>query len=157
WTSTGTGPFTVNYFDGTATRTATGVVSGTPFSVFTNPVTSTTTYTLSSVQDANCTRLTGFTQGSATITVNTPPSFGISGCPGEQMAYTDAGVCSAVVTYNAVATGSPAPSYSFSFSGSTTGSGTGTGSGSTFNEGNTEVTVTATNICSPPATCTFTV
>ena len=74
WSKTaGTGPYTVVYNDGTANRTATGVVSTTAFAVFTTPVTSTTTYTLVSVQDAYCSRSTGFTGGSATITVNPNP------------------------------------------------------------------------------------
>ena len=53
-----------------ADRTKTGVVSGTAFNVFTTPVTATTTYTLVSVQDANCTRSSSFTGSSATITIN---------------------------------------------------------------------------------------
>jgi hypothetical protein len=36
-TSAGTGPFTVVYNDGTSNRTATGVVSGVPFNVFSDP------------------------------------------------------------------------------------------------------------------------
>ena len=72
--SAGTGPYTVVYNDGTADRTATGVVSGTPFNTFTTPVTGTTTYTLVSVTGANtCVRNTGFTGASATITVNPLP------------------------------------------------------------------------------------
>ncbi|MFD1601431.1 T9SS sorting signal type C domain-containing protein [Flavobacterium artemisiae] len=72
--SAGTGPYTVVYNDGTADRTATGVVSGTPFNTFTTPVTGTTTYTLVSVTGANtCVRTTGFTGASATITVNPLP------------------------------------------------------------------------------------
>ncbi len=75
WTATsGTGPYTVIYNDGTANRTANGVVSGVPFAVFTTPVTSTTTYTLVSVEDATtCIRSAGFTGGAATITVNPQP------------------------------------------------------------------------------------
>ncbi len=74
WTATvGTGPYTVIYNDGTADRTASGVVSGTAFDVFTTPVTSNTTYTLVSVANATCTRSSGFTGGSATITVNPLP------------------------------------------------------------------------------------
>ncbi len=70
WTATaGTGPFTVVYNDGVADRTVTGVVSGTPLNVFTNPTT-TTNYTLVSVSGINCTRTTGFTGGTATITIN---------------------------------------------------------------------------------------
>ena len=70
WTATaGTDPFTVVYNDGTANCTALGVMSGVAFNVFTNPVTSTTTYSLVSVSDVNCTRSSAFTDGSATITV----------------------------------------------------------------------------------------
>jgi hypothetical protein len=54
WTATtGTGPFTIVYNDGTANRTQNNVTSGTPFAVFTTPVLSTTTYTLVSVTDNN--------------------------------------------------------------------------------------------------------
>lgn len=75
WTATiGTGPYTIVYNDGTADRTASGVVSGTPFATFTTPVTGTTTYTLVSVQDANCTRSSEFTGGTATITVSPAPT-----------------------------------------------------------------------------------
>ncbi|MFC6264132.1 T9SS sorting signal type C domain-containing protein [Flavobacterium panici] len=71
----GTGPYTVVYKEnGGADRTATGVVSGTPFATFTTPVTATTTYTLVSVTGANsCVRSSGFTAGSTTITVNPLP------------------------------------------------------------------------------------
>ena len=75
WTaSAGTGSYTVVYNDGTANRTASGVGSGTPFAVFTTPVTTTTAYTLVSVTDANCIRSSGFTGSSATITVNAAPA-----------------------------------------------------------------------------------
>ncbi|WP_345140815.1 hypothetical protein, partial [Flavobacterium ginsengiterrae] len=73
--SAGTGPYTVVYTEnGGTNRTATGVVSGTAFTPFTTPVTGTTTYALVSVTGANsCVRNTGFTGGSATITVNPLP------------------------------------------------------------------------------------
>jgi hypothetical protein len=65
--SSGTGPYTL-VISGV---TYSGKVSGTPFNVNTNPG-STTTYTLTSVTDANgCQRTTGFTNASATITVAT--------------------------------------------------------------------------------------
>ncbi|KRD11571.1 hypothetical protein ASE21_07635 [Flavobacterium sp. Root901] len=72
----GTGPYTVVYKEnGGADRTATGVVSGTPFATFTTPVTTTTTYTLVSVTGANtCVRSSGFTGGSASITINPTPA-----------------------------------------------------------------------------------
>jgi hypothetical protein len=76
FTSTaGTGPFTIVYTEnGGANRTAAGVVSGTAFTPFTTPVTATTTYALVSVTDANsCIRSSGFTAGSAAITVNPLP------------------------------------------------------------------------------------
>ncbi len=85
----------------------------------------------------------------------TPSS--IIGCPGPIAANTDAGSCNAVVAYNVSAAGSPTPTVTYSFSGATTTSGTGTGSGSTFNKGVTNVTITAANGCSTPATCSFTV
>ncbi len=70
WTATaGSNPFTVIYNDGSGNRTASGVTSGVPFNVFSSPVTTTTTYTVVSVSDANCTRSSGFTGGSATITI----------------------------------------------------------------------------------------
>ena len=74
WNATGTatGPYTIVYKEnGGANRTASGVVSGTAFSTFTTPVTTTTTYTLVSVTGSNsCPRTTGFTSGTATITIN---------------------------------------------------------------------------------------
>ena len=80
WTETsGTGPYTIVYNDGTSDRTALSVVSGTPFATFTTPVMETTTYTLVSVQDANCIRSSGFTGGSATITVDPAPTITTSG------------------------------------------------------------------------------
>ncbi len=72
--TTGTAPFTLIYNDGVANRTVSNVSSGTAFNVFTSPVTSTTNYTLVSVADANCTRTTGFTGSSATITINPLPT-----------------------------------------------------------------------------------
>ena len=72
--TSGTGPYTVVYSDGT-NRTVNNVVSATGFNVFTNPVTATKTYTLVSVTDANtCARSTAFTGNAATITVNAIPA-----------------------------------------------------------------------------------
>ncbi|MEP6931025.1 MAG: hypothetical protein ABI850_13465, partial [Flavobacterium sp.] len=72
----GTGPYTVVYKEnGGADRTATNVTSGTAFATFTTPVTVSTTYTLVSVTGANtCVRSSGFTAGSATITINPLPT-----------------------------------------------------------------------------------
>ncbi|MFC4393410.1 T9SS sorting signal type C domain-containing protein, partial [Flavobacterium quisquiliarum] len=76
----GTGPYTVVYTEnGGVNRTATGVASGTAFTPFTTPVTASTTYTLVSVTDANCTRSSGFTGSSAVITVNPLPSTPVIG------------------------------------------------------------------------------
>ncbi|MCP2028220.1 hypothetical protein L1276_003388 [Flavobacterium sp. HSC-32F16] len=77
YTSTaGTGPFTIVYTEnGSANRTATGVVSGSAFTPFTSPVTGTTNYVLVSVTDSNsCARTTGFTGGSTTLTINPIPT-----------------------------------------------------------------------------------
>jgi len=69
WTATaGTGPFTVVYNAGAGNQTVNNVISGTPFSVGT--LIANTTYTLVSVANASCTRSSGFTQGSATVSVN---------------------------------------------------------------------------------------
>lgn len=79
WNATaGTGPFTIVYFDGVANRTVTGVTSGVPFNVFTNPVTASTTYTLVSVTDINCTRTSSFSGPSATISVGPAPCTGFA-------------------------------------------------------------------------------
>ncbi|MEN2401319.1 T9SS sorting signal type C domain-containing protein, partial [Flavobacterium sp. MC2016-06] len=77
----GTGPYTIVYKEnGGADRTASGVVSATSFAPFTATVTSSTTYTLVSVTGSDsCSRTTGFTGGSATITVNSTPSIPIQG------------------------------------------------------------------------------
>ncbi len=78
YTSTsGTGPFSL-IINGV---TYDEVVSGTPFNVTTNP-TETTVYSLSSIQGTNCTRTTGITGATATITVNALPA--ITGEPGNQ-------------------------------------------------------------------------
>ena len=76
FTSTsGTSPFTlvinsVQY---------TNVVSGTPFNVNPNPA-STTSYTLTSVTDANgCSRTLGFTNANATIAINAIPQGSLTG------------------------------------------------------------------------------
>ncbi len=75
FTSTsGTGPYTIVYNDGTANRTASAVVSGTAFNAFTNPGV-TTSYSLVSITDNNgCVRSSGFTGGTANITVNATPN-----------------------------------------------------------------------------------
>jgi len=83
WTKTaGSGQFTIIYNDGVANHTATSVTSGTPFAVFTTPITTSTTYTLVSVQDANCTRSNGFTGGAATIYVSPLPTLTGADLPG---------------------------------------------------------------------------
>jgi len=76
--TSGTGPFTVVYNDGVANRSV-SVASGTSFATAVTPVLSTTTYTLVSVTDANtCVRSSGFTGGSATITVTPLPQGSLS-------------------------------------------------------------------------------
>ncbi|MBK9339154.1 MAG: hypothetical protein IPM98_22525 [Lewinellaceae bacterium] len=84
-----------------------------------------------------------------TVTGCTLPAF--TACPPAPVTQ-----CDAVVTYTVAASGIPTPTLTYAFTGATTGSGGGTGSGATFNQGNTTVTVTATNSCGGP-TCVFTV
>jgi Secretion system C-terminal sorting domain/PKD-like domain len=67
--SSGPGPYTIVYNDGTANRTKSNVISGVPFNSFSKP-TSTTTYTLVSVTSNNCSRSNGFDKDTATITVS---------------------------------------------------------------------------------------
>ena len=64
---TGTQPWTVTYTDGTTQTTLSGITS--PTLIFTVPVSTTTTYSLVSVSDANC---TGTVSGSAVFTVSPP-------------------------------------------------------------------------------------
>jgi hypothetical protein len=79
WTSTaGTNNYSVTWnttsanYPGFPNQVTTAVISGTPFNVPYNPV-ETTTYTVSSVTDANgCTRSSSFTSNGAVVTV-TPP------------------------------------------------------------------------------------
>ena len=80
WISaSGTNPFTIVYTNGNSVSTATGIVSGTAFNVAMNP-TSTTTYNLVAVTDANGNiRNTGFTSGSAAISVISRPTSVLSG------------------------------------------------------------------------------
>jgi large repetitive protein len=74
------GPWNFDYFDGSATTTITGV--GTPYTLTVSPA-STTTYTITSVTEGAC---AGTFSGSATTTVNPPPTATLSGgtaiCPG---------------------------------------------------------------------------
>lgn len=94
----GAGPYTVVYNDGIANRTVTNVTSGTPFNVFTNPVTGTTTYTLVSVTyPDNSVQTSGFIVSSAAITVNPMPMASISGTTA---------VCKDVTAPNIIFTGS---------------------------------------------------
>lgn len=78
-----------------------------------------------------------------TFTIQQPPLF--TWCPGVTSNNTP-GLCSAIVTFSATATGYPQPAVSFNQS-----------SGGVFPVGNTVITATATNGVLPDATCIFTV
>ncbi len=78
--SAGTGPYTIVYTEnGGPNITATGIASGTGFIPFTSPINSSTTYVLVSVTDAFCTRSSGFTNGTAVITINPKPDAPVPG------------------------------------------------------------------------------
>ncbi|OWY24724.1 hypothetical protein BVG80_04955, partial [Sphingobacteriales bacterium TSM_CSM] len=110
-TSNGTGPFTVVYNNGTSNQTATGVVSGTPFNASPNPTSGTTTYTLVSVTDANgCVRSTGFTDGTASISVRQLPTATISGTTTVCI-----GAASPNITFTGTAPGGTIPPYTFTY------------------------------------------
>ncbi|HEX4958560.1 MAG TPA: HYR domain-containing protein [Lacibacter sp.] len=89
----------------------------------------------------------------ATFTVLAPPAFTTK--PASSISFNTGASCNAVGTYNFATSGSSPITLSYTFSGATTGSGSGTGSGSTFNIGTTNVTVTASNSCSPTAVYSF--
>lgn len=93
WTaSAGTGPFSINYNGGTS-ELQNGVVSGVAFNSNPNPGT-TTVFNLTSVTDANgCVRSSGFTGGSATITVN-------NGLPSAPVATAGSGITSTSFSAN---------------------------------------------------------
>jgi PKD-like domain len=72
--SSGTGPFSVIYNNGSTNQTASGVSSGTAFNASPNPAV-TTNYSLVSVTDNNgCVRSSSFTDGAATITLLATPA-----------------------------------------------------------------------------------
>jgi hypothetical protein len=73
-------------------------------------------------------------------------------CPGDQIVHAATGFCRSVINYTVSATLNPV--FSYSFSGATVFSGSGTGSGLLFNEGITNVVITATGNCGF-STCNF--
>ncbi|WP_343695966.1 T9SS sorting signal type C domain-containing protein [Flavobacterium sp.] len=137
--SAGTGPFTVVYKEnGGADQTASGVISGTPFNTFTTPVTTTTTYTLVSVTGANtCSRSTGFTGGSAMITVNPLPQGSLTA--NGPFCATGAGQ----LTFTATA-GTGPYTIVYKENGGADQTATGVVSGTSFNTFTTPVTTTTT-------------
>jgi len=89
-----------------------------------------------------------------TLAFGLPPAIT---CPAPIVANTDAGLCSAIVSYEPIVIGDPAPVITYSMSGATNGTGSGTGSGIAFAKGTTTVTLTASNGIPPDATCSFAV
>ena len=143
---TGTAPWSLGY-------SADGGVTSTPLTVtaaevnaegnYLLPVTptATTTYSLTSLTDANSCAGTALS-GSATVTVTTPP---VLTAPAIPTASTTAGECGATVAFAAAATGSPAPTVTYSIL--RDGVATAISSPYFFPVGATTVTATATNSC----------
>jgi hypothetical protein len=157
-TLTGTAPWNLMISDGIISFPQLGIPAS-PYIFSVSPAVS-KTYTITSVNDANC--IGTVIASSAVIDVNTPPVFSV--CPANFNIDLATGVCSQVVSYTATATsaGLYPIVYTYTMTGATVNPGgiipdAGTGSGTTFNRGTTTVTVYASNGCVPVATCSFTV
>ncbi|MBL0146579.1 MAG: hypothetical protein IPP48_13425 [Chitinophagaceae bacterium] len=111
---TGTGPWSGTLSNGSSFSGSTS-----PITVSVSPTTS-TTYTIATLSDANCTAIAADMTGSAVVTVNTAPTIT---CPANQTATTSSSTCIQVVTYSSSATGSPAPAITYEFTGATIGTG----------------------------------
>jgi hypothetical protein len=88
---TGSAPWTVNYTDGTNNYNVPGITAN-PYTFNITPG-ATATYSLSSVNDANCSSISADMTGSATVVVNYPPAIisqpsSINGCAGDFAAFT---------------------------------------------------------------------
>ncbi|MFA9392852.1 MAG: hypothetical protein ACERKD_23795, partial [Prolixibacteraceae bacterium] len=141
--SSGTGPYTVIYNDGTANRTQNNVSSGTPFATFTTPVTSTKTYTLVSVTGSSgCQRTAGFTGGSTTITVS-------AASPAQPSTITGSTTPGQTTSQVYSVTNVPGTTYSWTFPSGWTQTAGGTSNSVTVTVGATSgnITVTPSNAC----------
>ncbi len=141
-TVTGTGTVTGQLSDGTT-------FSGTAPSISVNVTpSSTTTYTITSLSDANCSSNAGDLSGSATVTVNplVTPSVTIAEAPSNSICAGDN------VTFTATPTnGGTSPSYAWTVNGVSAGTNSATFSSTTLTNGAVvQVTMTSDAVCPSP-------
>ncbi len=138
---TGTPNYTIVYHDGISNQTISSITSS-PYQLTINPTTS-VTYTLVSVQDANCSSVAS---GSSTVTVNPTPNVNagndVSLCTGDQVTLSATGA-SSYLWNNGVVNG-----MSFTPSSSATYTVTGTDANGCVNTDQVSVTVSSTPVIS---------
>jgi hypothetical protein len=70
---TGTAPWSITYFNGTASTTVSGILTN-PYTITTPALSSATTYTITALSDSKCSAAAGGMTGSAVVSIITPPT-----------------------------------------------------------------------------------